>query len=82
ERYINSQQTFFQNASHELKTPLMTIQGYAEGIKEGVFDQAEAEKGLKVMVVEVKRLKKIINEMTILAKLESEKTVYQEEPVH
>ncbi|HEY4600983.1 MAG TPA: HAMP domain-containing sensor histidine kinase [Cerasibacillus sp.] len=82
ERYINSQQTFFQNASHELKTPLMTIQGYAEGIKEGVFDQAEIEKGLKVMVVEVKRLKKIINEMTILAKLESEKTVYQEEPVN
>lgn len=82
ERYINSQQTFFQNASHELKTPLMTIQGYAEGIKEGVFDQAEAEKGLEVMVVEVKRLKKIINEMTILAKLESEKTFYQEEPVH
>ncbi len=51
----------------------MTIQGYAEGIKEGVFDQDETEKGLEVMVMEVKRLKKIINEMTILAKLESEK---------
>src|SRR5699024_6075005 len=25
QRYIDSQQTFFQNASHELKTPLMTI---------------------------------------------------------
>ncbi|TXL61707.1 HAMP domain-containing histidine kinase [Cerasibacillus terrae] len=81
QRYINSQQTFFQNASHELKTPLMTIQGYAEGIKEGVFDQDETEKGLEVMVMEVKRLKKIINEMTILAKLESEKTVYQETSV-
>ena len=50
ERYINSQQMFFQNASHELKTPLMTIQGYAEGIKDGIFDEEERDKGLEVMV--------------------------------
>ncbi|WP_284141689.1 HAMP domain-containing sensor histidine kinase [Virgibacillus sp. LDC-1] len=81
QRYINTQQTFFQNASHELKTPLMTIQGYAEGIKERVFDEAEQEKGLEVMITEVGRLKKIINEMILLAKLESEQTEYQPEEV-
>ncbi|MDY0410427.1 sensor histidine kinase [Paracerasibacillus soli] len=81
QRYINSQQTFFQNASHELKTPLMTIQGYAEGIKEHVFDEAEEEKGLEVMVHEVNRLKKIINEMILLAKLESEKQIYRKSNV-
>lgn len=81
QRYINSQQTFFQNASHELKTPLMTIQGYAEGIREHVFEAAETEKGLEVMVTEVKRLKKIINEMILLAKLESEQSIYQREEV-
>src|SRR5699024_11641628 len=43
QRYIDSQQTFFQNASHELKTPLMTIQGYAEGIRDGVFTGEDAE---------------------------------------
>ncbi|WP_026908604.1 sensor histidine kinase [Paucisalibacillus globulus] len=81
QRYINTQQTFFQNASHELKTPLMTIQGYAEGIKEKVFDEQEEEKGLEVIVSEVNRLKKIINEMILLAKLESEEITYQKEKV-
>ncbi|RDW15053.1 sensor histidine kinase [Oceanobacillus chungangensis] len=77
QRYMNTQQTFFQNASHELKTPLMTIQGYAEGIKDGIFTEKEAEKGLEVMVSEVNRLKVIINEMILLAKLDSEPSVYE-----
>lgn len=81
ERYISTQQTFFQNASHELKTPLMTIQGYAEGIKEKVFDEEEAEQGLQVMVAEVTRLKTIINEMTLLAKLDSEQEIYHPKKV-
>ncbi|MBP2079379.1 sensor histidine kinase [Oceanobacillus polygoni] len=81
ERYMNSQQTFFQNASHELKTPLMTIQGYAEGIKDGIFEDVEKEKGLEVMVSEVKRLKEIINEMILLAKLDSEPSSYTPVPI-
>src|SRR5690606_4405633 len=47
--YIQSQRHFFQNASHELKTPLMTIQGYAEGIRDGIFQGKEAERGYEVM---------------------------------
>ncbi|MCT2534927.1 HAMP domain-containing histidine kinase [Aquibacillus koreensis] len=78
-RYIQSQRQFFQNASHELKTPLMTIQGYAEGIRDGVFEKEESDRGLDVIVAEIVRLKKIINEMILLAKLDSEENIYQEE---
>src|SRR5699024_2252713 len=81
QRYMKSQQTFFQNASHELKTPLMTIQGYAEGIRDNVFSQEDQEKGLEMMVTEVRRLKKIINEMILLAKLESEHVENEKEKV-
>lgn len=81
QRYISSQQMFMQNASHELKTPLMTIQGYAEGIRDHVFTQEEEEKGLELMVEEVGRLKKIINEMILLAKLDSAQATYHPELV-
>src|SRR5699024_6261601 len=81
ESYMKSQQAFFQNASHELKTPLMTIQGYAEGIRDHIFTKEAEEKGLEVMVEEVKRLKMIINEMILLAKLDSEEAEYKPEIV-
>lgn len=81
QRYMKTQQTFFQNASHELKTPLMTIQGYAEGIRDQVFDEKESEQGLEIMVTEVNRLKEIINEMILLAKLDSEQNIYKAEKV-
>ncbi|WP_234972608.1 sensor histidine kinase [Salimicrobium salexigens] len=79
ERYIRTQQQFFQNASHELKTPLMSIQGYAEGIRDGVFEGEKRDRGLTVMVEEIDRLKKIVNEMILLAKLDSNEDIYRPE---
>ncbi|WP_085506366.1 sensor histidine kinase [Thalassobacillus devorans] len=81
ENYIRTQKQFFQNASHELKTPLMSIQGYAEGIRDGVFEGEAADKGLNVMIKETERLKKIVNEMILLAKLDSDENVYHPEEV-
>ncbi|WP_409345726.1 sensor histidine kinase [Paenibacillus sp. MBLB4367] len=79
--YHTAQKQFFQNASHELKTPLMAIQGYAEGIRDGVFAGESASKGLNVIVDECDRLKKIVTEMILLAKLESEEGIFHPEPV-
>ncbi|MEK8130603.1 HAMP domain-containing sensor histidine kinase [Paenibacillus filicis] len=76
EKYQRTQKQFFQNASHELKTPLMSIQGYAEGIKDGIFTGEHADKGLHVIVKECERLKKIVTEMILLAKLESEEGIF------
>ena len=33
---------FLSNVSHELKTPIALIQGYAEGLQEGISDDPES----------------------------------------
>lgn len=81
EQYQRTQKQFFQNVSHELKTPLASIQGYAEGIKDGVFTGAAADKGLDTIVEECVRLKKIVTEMILLAKLESKEGIFHMEKV-
>ncbi|MFD0713392.1 ATP-binding protein [Paenibacillus sp. GCM10027626] len=71
------QKQFFQNASHELKTPIMSISGYAEGIRDGIFEGDGVRKGLDVILYESKRLGDIVTEMTLLAKLDSEEDIFR-----
>jgi signal transduction histidine kinase len=70
-QYDAGQRKFFQNASHELKTPLMAIQGNAEGILDGVVTGEEIPHSLQVIITESQRLKRIVDGITYLAKLES-----------
>ena len=69
EEYDEAQKRFLQNSSHELKTPLMSIQGYAEGLKDGIFDKDS--KALDIIISESKRLKKIVDDLLLLSKLET-----------
>lgn len=70
-KYDNQQKRFLQNTSHELKTPLMSIQGYAEAIKDGVVEGKEMEESLEIIIDESQRLKKIVDEMMYLMKLDN-----------
>ncbi|SMF92005.1 Signal transduction histidine kinase [Paenibacillus uliginis N3/975] len=76
-RFNHVQKQFFQNASHELKTPLMSISGYAEGIRDGIFEGESVRKGLDIIMSESGRLKSLVTEMTLLAKLDSEEDIFQ-----
>lgn len=75
--YDRAQRQFFQNASHELKSPLMSIQGYAEGVRDGVFSGPEADSALDIIVRETGRLKKLVDELVYLGKLESASELYK-----
>nr|WP_214285433.1 HAMP domain-containing sensor histidine kinase [Bacillus subtilis] len=59
---LNEQEKrFFDNMTHELKTPLTSIQGYAEIIKQkGESDQAFFDKGMNHIVKESRRLHNLV----------------------
>lgn len=76
-RYDLQQKMFLQNTSHELKTPLMSIQGYAEAIKDGVVEGQEMEESLEIIMGECQRLKKTVEEITYLTKLENVEETFQ-----
>jgi signal transduction histidine kinase len=59
---------FIQNISHDLRTPLMSIQGYAEGIKTDVFE--DTKKAAGIIADESLRLTHLVDQLITLSKLD------------
>ena len=69
ERSQLAQKQFFENTSHELKTPLTSIRGYAEGIEKGIItDHIGACHSISR---QVGKMSGLIEEILCMAKLES-----------
>lgn len=74
--YDDSMRHFFQNASHEMKTPLMSINGYAEGIRDGLFEGASLENAIEIIHKESLRLRNIVDNMIDITILEQPHSNY------
>ncbi|MBO5209014.1 MAG: GHKL domain-containing protein [Lachnospiraceae bacterium] len=62
---------FLSNVSHELKTPIALIQGYAEGLKEGINDDAESrEFYCDVIMDEAVKMNNMVKKLLTLNQLE------------
>lgn len=62
---------FLSNVSHELKTPIALIQGYAEGLKEGVNDDPESrEFYCDVIMDEASKMNQMVKNLLTLNQLE------------
>ncbi|MCL2124613.1 MAG: HAMP domain-containing histidine kinase [Oscillospiraceae bacterium] len=62
---------FIANLSHELKTPMTVIDGFAEGIIDGTIPPEEAARYLSVISSETKRLSRLVGSMLDISKLQS-----------
>ena len=62
---------FLGNVSHELKTPIALIQGYAEGLKEGVSDDPESRQFYcDVIMDEAAKMNQMVKNLLTLNQLE------------
>ena len=63
------EQQFLLSVSHDLRTPLTSIQGYAEAIADGAVPDDRAAAG--IILTESRRLERLVRDLLHLAKLES-----------
>ncbi len=62
---------FIANISHELRTPMTTIAGFADGILDGTIPREEEDKYLRSIRDETRRLSRLVREMLDLSQMRS-----------
>ncbi|OJF76650.1 MAG: hypothetical protein BKP49_05675 [Treponema sp. CETP13] len=74
---------FVANVSHELKTPITSIQGFIETLQDGALEDYNAAKHfLEIMDQETKRMNGIISDLLTLSRLEQDQTKLEKAPVN
>lgn len=69
----NLRREFVANVSHELKTPVTAIKGYAEALLDGALeDRDNAVKFIEIIKTQSDRLNSLIEDILTLSRIESE----------
>ena len=82
ERLERTRHDYVANISHELRTPLASIRGLGEGLRDGlVTDEADQKRYYGIIVQEVTRLSRLVNDMLELSSLQSNPSAFEMERV-
>lgn len=77
-----SQRDFVANVSHEMKTPLTSIQGFSQAILDGTVQSQEAlQQAAGVIFSEATRMHRLVMDLLALARLEAGTADLQRNPV-
>ena len=74
-------QQFFANASHELKTPLTSIQGYTELLQSGWLSEEQKQESMAHIHAESLKMSNLIQDILTISKLETHEKISQEEEI-
>ena len=76
-RFKEYQREIIANVSHDFRSPLTSIKGYAEAIKDGTIPPEQQEKYLDVILFEVERLTKLTSNLLTLNTLDQQGLILQ-----
>ncbi|MBE7042333.1 MAG: HAMP domain-containing protein [Ruminococcaceae bacterium] len=67
-----NRRSFVANVSHELRSPLTTIGGFAEGLLDGTIPEESREQYLSILLDEVKRMTRLVNDLLYMERSDKE----------
>lgn len=80
-QYEENRKELLSSISHDLRTPITTIKGYVEGIRDGVADtQLKMDKYLDTIHSKVISLDRLVDELFLYSKLDLKRVPYSFEP--
>lgn len=79
ERLDNMRKEFVADVSHELKTPITSIMGYADTLLEDEYDKQTQTEFLKVIASEARRMARLVTDLLQLSRIDSNKKKLKKE---
>lgn len=71
ENLENMRSSFVANVSHDLRTPMTTIAGFIDGIRDGVIPKEEEDHYLDIIASEVRRLSRLVSSLLDLSRIQA-----------
>lgn len=82
-QYDKESKELISNISHDLKTPITAIKGYAEGILDGVADTPERQdKYVRTIYNKANDMSRLIDELTFYSKMDTNRIPYTFNKIH
>lgn len=81
ERLESTRRDYVANISHELRTPLASMRGIAEGLRDGLVEESEKQRYYEMIVGEVRRLTRLVNDLLELSSLQAASSAFEMERV-
>jgi two-component system sensor histidine kinase VicK len=79
EKLNNMRKEFVADVSHELKTPITSIMGYADTLLEGEYDTETQKEFLGVIATEARRMARLVTDLLELSRIDSNKKKVKKE---
>lgn len=71
EKEASARQSTLQFLSHEMKTPLMIVEGYAASASDGIYPKGDLKASMETIMVQTERMKQRLQDLLTIVRIDS-----------